>query len=48
LRQAEINCAGLYSDRVAKMTDKELDVQILPFRGEYFNLKRKKEYLVKI
>jgi L-2-hydroxyglutarate oxidase len=42
-----VNCAGLYSDRVAKMTDKELDVQILPFRGEYFNLKKEKEYLVK-
>lgn len=42
-----INCAGLYSDKVAKMTDKELDVQILPFRGEYFNINKEKEYLVK-
>lgn len=42
-----INCAGLYSDKVAKMTNKEVDVQILPFRGEYFNIKKDKEYLVK-
>ncbi|OUD34303.1 L-2-hydroxyglutarate oxidase [Flavobacterium sp. FPG59] len=42
-----INCAGLYSDKVAKMTDSNLDVQILPFRGEYFNIKKEKEYLVK-
>ncbi|WKL45055.1 L-2-hydroxyglutarate oxidase [Flavobacterium sp. ZE23DGlu08] len=42
-----INCAGLYSDKVAKMTNATLDVQILPFRGEYFNIKKEKEYLVK-
>jgi len=42
-----INCAGLYSDKVAKMTNVALDVQILPFRGEYFNIKTEKEYLVK-
>lgn len=42
-----INCAGLYSDKVAKMTNSALDVQILPFRGEYFNIKKEKEYLVK-
>jgi L-2-hydroxyglutarate oxidase len=42
-----INCAGLYSDKIAKMTNATLDVQILPFRGEYFNIKKEKEYLVK-
>lgn len=42
-----INCAGLYSDKVAKMTNKGIDVQILPFRGEYFDIKKEKEYLVK-
>jgi L-2-hydroxyglutarate oxidase len=29
------------------MTQKNLDVQILPFRGEYFTLKKEKTYLVK-
>ncbi|WP_291285069.1 L-2-hydroxyglutarate oxidase [Flavobacterium sp.] len=42
-----INCAGLYSDKIAKMSNKEIDVQILPFRGEYYNIKKEKEYLVK-
>jgi L-2-hydroxyglutarate oxidase len=42
-----VNCAGLYSDKIAKMTDKNIDVQILPFRGEYFSIKKEKEYLVK-
>ncbi|MFM6947777.1 MAG: L-2-hydroxyglutarate oxidase [Aquirufa sp.] len=43
-----INCAGLYSDNVAQMSQKEpLDVRIVPFRGEYFKLRADKEYLVK-
>jgi L-2-hydroxyglutarate oxidase len=42
-----INCAGLYSDKVAKMTRAELDLQILPFRGEYYKIKEEKKYLVK-
>ncbi|RIW15688.1 L-2-hydroxyglutarate oxidase [Algoriphagus lacus] len=43
-----INCAGLYSDKVAQMNDPEIDdVKIIPFRGEYYKLKKEKEYLVK-
>ena len=42
-----INCAGLYSDKVARMTIKDLNVKIIPFRGEYFKLRKEKEYLVK-
>jgi L-2-hydroxyglutarate oxidase len=42
-----VNCAGLYSDKVAKMTDSKVDVQILPFRGEYYTLKEEKKHLVK-
>ena len=43
-----VNCAGLYSDQVAQWTQKEpLDVRIVPFRGEYFKLRKDKEYLVK-
>ncbi len=42
-----INCAGLYSDKVARMTVPELKVKIIPFRGEYYKLKKEKEYLVK-
>jgi (S)-2-hydroxyglutarate dehydrogenase len=42
-----INCAGLYSDKVAKMTVSDLNVKIIPFRGEYYKLRKEKEYLVK-
>jgi L-2-hydroxyglutarate oxidase len=43
-----INCAGLYSDKVAQMGESDpLDVKIIPFRGEYFKLRPEKEYLVK-
>jgi (S)-2-hydroxyglutarate dehydrogenase len=42
-----INCAGLYSDKVAAMTVEKLNVRIIPFRGEYFKLRKEKEYLVR-
>ena len=34
-----INCAGLYADRVARMTGANPNVLMLPFRGEYFTLR---------
>ena len=42
-----VNCAGLFSDRIAGLTEKNLDVRIIPFRGEYFELRDDKRYLVK-
>ncbi len=42
-----INCAGLYSDKIARMTVPNVDVKIIPFRGEYYKLTKEKEYLVK-
>jgi L-2-hydroxyglutarate oxidase len=42
-----INCAGLYSDKVARLSSENINVKIIPFRGEYFKLKQDKEYLVK-
>jgi L-2-hydroxyglutarate oxidase len=43
-----ITCAGLYADKVAEMTDMEPEeVKILPFRGEYYKIKKEREYLVK-
>lgn len=42
-----INCAGLYSDKVAGMTVKNLGIRIIPFRGEYYKLRKEKEYLIK-
>lgn len=42
-----ITCAGLYSDKMSKLTEKKNDVLIIPFRGEYYQLKEEKKNLVK-
>lgn len=42
-----VNCAGLYSDKIARMTMPEVDVRIIPLRGEYYELVKEKEYLVR-
>ena len=41
-----VNCAGLYSDRIARMSGVDLAAKIIPFRGEYYLLKDEKKYLV--
>ena len=41
-----VNCAGLQSDRVAKLCGVDPGLIIIPFRGEYYKLKKEKEYLV--
>jgi (S)-2-hydroxyglutarate dehydrogenase len=42
-----INCAGLQSDRVAKMGNVDPQAKIVPFRGEYYELTPAKRHLVK-
>ncbi|NGP77490.1 L-2-hydroxyglutarate oxidase [Balneolaceae bacterium YR4-1] len=42
-----INCAGLYSDRVAESAGIQNDIQIVPFRGEYFELTPEAQHMVK-
>ncbi len=42
-----VNCAGLYSDKLAEMAMGKLGIKILPFRGEYYHIKPEKHYLVK-
>ncbi len=42
-----VNCTGLFSDKIAKMTGQQIDFKILPFRGEYYVLKPEKTDLVK-
>jgi L-2-hydroxyglutarate oxidase len=34
-----VNCAGLHSDRVARLTGRDPGARIVPFRGEYYGLK---------
>jgi L-2-hydroxyglutarate oxidase len=41
--QKVINCAGLYSDHIATILGVPTKMKIIPFRGEYYDLK--KEYL---
>lgn len=42
-----VSCAGLQSDRIAKRTEKNLELKILPFRGEYYELKDTAKHRVK-
>jgi L-2-hydroxyglutarate oxidase len=42
-----INCAGLFSDEIAAIGKERIDVRIIPFRGEYYEIKPEKHYLVK-
>ena len=42
-----INCAGLYSDQIAKLAGVQLDLQIIPFRGEYYEVRRERRHLIK-
>jgi L-2-hydroxyglutarate oxidase len=42
-----INCAGLHSDRIAKLGKVNPQAKIVPFRGEYYELRPEKRYLVK-
>jgi (S)-2-hydroxyglutarate dehydrogenase len=41
-----INCAGLHSDRVAKFSGADPGARIVPFRGEYYELKPERRSLV--
>lgn len=42
-----VNCAGLHSDRVAKLAGVTPQARIVPFRGEYFQLRAERCHLVK-
>jgi L-2-hydroxyglutarate oxidase LhgO len=40
-----VTCAGLQSDRVARLSGQQIDSKIIPFRGEYFELKPEAQHL---
>jgi L-2-hydroxyglutarate oxidase len=42
-----INCAGLFSDRVARMAGLSPPARIVPFRGEYYELREDRRDLVR-
>ena len=42
-----INCAGIYADRVAHLSEKSVNPnQIVPFRGEYYELVKEKRHMI--
>ena len=41
-----VNCAGLYSDTIARLAGADPDVQIVPFRGEYYMIRPERRHLV--
>lgn len=42
-----VSCAGLQADRVARMAGEPTELRIVPFRGDYYRLKREREHLVR-
>lgn len=40
-----VNCTGLHSDRTTRLSGREPEVKIVPFRGEYFELKPEAKHL---
>jgi len=45
--QLAVNCAGLFSDRMARNTGVDPGLRIVPFRGEYFRLRSQAQHLVR-
>ncbi|WP_101436542.1 L-2-hydroxyglutarate oxidase [Amycolatopsis echigonensis] len=44
---ALVNCAGLHADRVAELAGLTPSARIVPFRGEYYELKPERRHLVR-
>ena len=42
-----VNCAGLYSDRIAHLAGHDPEIMIVPFRGEYYDLIPSRSSLVR-
>ncbi|MFJ9951333.1 L-2-hydroxyglutarate oxidase [Kitasatospora sp. NPDC091207] len=45
--QVLVNCAGLHSDRIARLAGDDPGVRIVPFRGEYYELAKERRDLVR-
>ncbi len=42
-----VNCAGLYSDTITRMAGVKTDLEIIPFRGEYYEVRPERRNLIK-
>jgi (S)-2-hydroxyglutarate dehydrogenase len=47
LARQVVNCGGLQSDRLARLTGGRVDHQIVPFRGEYYRLPASRNDLIR-
>jgi L-2-hydroxyglutarate oxidase len=45
--QRLVNCAGLQSDRVARLAGESPALRIIPFRGDYYTLRAERRYLIR-
>ena len=46
--QQVVNCAGLYSDRVTRLSGVKPSAMIVPFRGEFYALREEARHLVRM
>jgi L-2-hydroxyglutarate oxidase LhgO len=42
-----VTCAGLHSDRLVRLSGQKASARIIPFRGEYYTLRKERQYLVR-
>ncbi|HZF01150.1 MAG TPA: L-2-hydroxyglutarate oxidase [Methylomirabilota bacterium] len=42
-----VTCGGLHSDRLVKAAGQKPSAKIIPFRGEYFQIKKERQFLVR-
>jgi len=42
-----ITCGGLHADRLVKAAGQKSSAKIIPFRGEYFKIKKERQFLVR-
>jgi L-2-hydroxyglutarate oxidase len=45
--QFVVTCGGLYSDRLVRATGQKPTAKIIPFRGEYYHLRKERQHLVR-
>ena len=42
-----VTCGGLHADRLVRAAGQQLGAQIIPFRGEYYKIKKARQHLVR-
>lgn len=42
-----VTCGGLYSDRLVRSTGQKPAAKIIPFRGEYYHIRKERQHLVR-